>query len=330
MKKHLLLALLLMLSSSLFSQTIVGVYPFPNYSPYVYMWGLTAKNDTLWAGTDYDNSATYPYCMLYKISKTGVFLDSLTTPFKFNHGLAWDGTGFWIAQDYMSAGAKLYKINAAGVKIDSIVTGSYAQGIGGLTVTGNYLWFATYYPDYTTYPFAYAYKIDINTKQLVDTIPLRGKQVQGIAVKGDTIFYVTDNFQGDAERIYAYRKAVGDTLFSFAAPSADCDPRGMHWDGQNLYLLAYGSSYIRTLYKYALNSAGNPTITTSTNLIDFGNVNIGSTSNQTLNISNTGTAKLIITGKTITNPRFGISPNSVPDTINPGANKNYTMSFNPN
>ncbi len=329
MKKYLLTALFLMLSFNLFSQSIVGVYPFANYPPYNSMWGLTAKNDTLWAGTDYDNTTYYPFTMLYKITKTGIFLDSLTTPFKFNHGLAWDGTGFWIAQDYTTNGAKLYKINTAGVKVDSIITGTYAAGIGGLTITGNFLWFATYYPDYTTYPFAYAYKMNIATKQLVDTIPLRGRQVQGLAVKGDTIFYVTDNFQGDEERIYAYRKAVGDTLFSFPAPSTNCDPRGMHWDGQNLYLLAYGTGNIRTLYKYMLSGASNPVISTSTNLIDFGNVVVGTTANQTLNIANTGGSKLIITGKTITNPRFGITQNNVPDTIQPGQNKNYTITFNP-
>ncbi|MDD5362851.1 MAG: choice-of-anchor D domain-containing protein [Ignavibacteria bacterium] len=330
MKKHIYIAIFLLLSANLFSQTLIGVYPFPNYDPYTYLWGLTAKNDTLWAGTDYDNTTGYPYSMLYKITKTGNFLDSLATPFKFNHGLAWDGTGFWVAQDYTSGGAKLYKINTAGIKVDSILTGSYAQGIGGLTVTGNSLWFAEYYPDNTSYPYTYAYKMDIATKQLTDTIPLYGKQVQGVAIKGDTIFYVTDNFQGDNERIYAYRKAVGDTLFSFAAPSNNCDPRGMHWDGQNLYLLAYGTGNIRMLYKYQLSSTGNPIINTSSNLIDFGNVVVGTTSNQTLNISNTGSSKLIISGKTNTNPRFGITPNNVPDTIQPGANKNYTVTFNPN
>jgi hypothetical protein len=88
------------------------------------------------------------------------------------------------------------------------------------------------------------------------------------------------------------------------------------------------SSY-RTLYKYQLGGTGNPQITVNTSLIDFGNVVVGTTSNQTLNISNTGSAKLIISGKTITSPRFAISPNAVPDTINPGQNKNYSVSFNP-
>jgi hypothetical protein len=334
MKKYLVLTLMLLAFSNTFSQTLVNVYPFQYSNTYNFLWGVTQRNDTLWCGSDYDGTG-YPTAKMYMVTKIGVVVDSLTTPFKFNHGLAWDGTGFWIAEDYRTSGGRIYKINSLGLTVDSIYTGSYAGGIGGIALDGNNLWFAVYYPDFASYPFAYAYKLNLSTRQIIDTIPLRGKQVQGIAVKGDTIFYVTDNFQGDPERIYAFRKAVGDTLFSFPAPDpdGDCDPRGLFWDGQNMWLMAYrignNISAYRCLYKYQIGGAGNPQITTSSNLIDFGEVVVGTTSNQTLNISNTGSAKLIITGKTISSPRFGINPNNVPDTINPGGNKNYTVSFNP-
>jgi hypothetical protein len=336
MKKIIFFISLIYFASNIsFSQSLIGTYQFPYYTPYNTFWGVTVKNDTLWIGSGYSNTSTYPFALLYKVSKTGMILDSISTPFKFNHGLAWDGTGFWVAQDYMSAGAKIYKMNNAGVKVDSIVTGSYAGGIGGIALDGNNMWFAVYYPDFTSYPFAYAYKMNLTSKTIVDTIPLRGKQVQGIAVKGDTILYVTDNFQGDVERIYAYRKVIGDTLFSFPVPDSDgdCDPRGLHWDGQYLWLIANrpgnNVNAFRDLYKYALNGQGTPVINTSMNTIEFGNVIIGTTGNQSLNISNLGTAKLIISGKNITSPRFGITPNNVPDTINPGGNKVYNISFTP-
>lgn len=334
--RNLIITLLLIIVSITITnaQTLVTSYPFPYYNPYNYFWGVTERNDTLWIGTDYDGSG-YPLSMLYKVTKNGIITDSLTTPFTFNHGLVWDGTGFWIAEQVRTSGARLYKINTNGIKVDSIYTNNSIQGIGGIALDGNNLWVGVYYPDSPVYPYAFAYKISLTTKQIVDTIPLRGRQVQGIAVKGDTLLYVTDNFQGDQERIYAYRKTVGDTLFSFPAPDPDndCDPRGLYWDGQNLYLIAYrignNISAYRVLYKYSLTGSGNPQISTSSNIIDFGNTIVGTTSNEILGITNIGTANLIISGKTITNPRFGISPNNIPDTILPGQNKNYTLSFTP-
>ncbi|MEO8211232.1 MAG: choice-of-anchor D domain-containing protein, partial [bacterium] len=170
--------------------------------------------------------------------------------------------------------------------------------------------------------------------------PLRGRQVQGITVKGDTIFYVNDFFHTtpspDPERIYAYSKSTGDTLFSFATPDPDGDgqPRGMHWDGQYLWLIAdrVGNNMFlyKTLYKYSLTGQGNPQISTSTNILDFGNTIIGTNTDRSLTITNTGTAKLIISNYNITNPVFAISPNVTPDTLNPQQSKIYTVGFSPN
>ncbi|HRJ85713.1 MAG TPA: choice-of-anchor D domain-containing protein [Ignavibacteria bacterium] len=325
--------LLIMLSAGVSSQTLVSTYNFLGSTAYNGFWGITQINDTLRIGSSSNGK-------IYTISKTGVIRDSLTTPFNFNNGLAYDGTGFWIARNASGTTSRIIKVNSSGSPVDTIrITSLYGNstiGIGGIAMDGpNHLWAAIYYPDFASYPFAYAYKFDIVTKNVVDSIPLRGKQVQGITVKGDTILYVTDNFQGDAERIYGYRKAAGDTIFSFAAPDpdGDCDPRGIFWDGSNLWLMAYrvgnNISQYRTLYKYLLNGQGSPTITTNLNSINFGNVPVGTTGNQPLIINNTGTGKLIISAFNFTNPRFSISPNIVPDTIQPGSSKNYTMGFSP-
>ena len=329
MKKFFLpILLFLIFTNILRTQTLISTYEFPNYNKYNSFWGIAVVNDTFRIGSDFDGT-------IYKVTKTGNIRDSLSIPLNFNHGVAFDGTNLWIAEYYQSSGGRIFKINFSGQILDTIQTGTYAQGIGGIAISGNFIWFTVYYPDNTTYPFAYAYKMNLTTKTLVDTIPLRGKQVQGIAIKGDTVFYVNDNFQGDAERIYAYRKVVNDTIFSLPVPDpdGDCNPKGMTWDGQNLWLIADrvgGPAYsYKALYKYALTGQGNPIITTSTNSVDFGNTVIGTTGNQPLQISNTGTAKLIITGKNISSPRFGITPNTVPDTINPGQFKNYTLTFAP-
>ena len=337
MKTFFTVLLLIILQSTIVrSQTLVASYPFPNYSQYNSFWGITKLNDTLRIATDNNGS-------IYKVSTTGIILDSLATPFTFNHGLVWDGTGYWIAQDFRTAGAKLYKVNISGTVVDSIqlpsLVGGATGGVGDIALDGNGIWFSVYSPDFTSYPFAYAYKINLTTRLITDTIPLRGRQVQGITIKGDTIIYVNDFFHTtpgpDPERIYAYRKSTGDTLFSFPTPDpdGDCNPRGLHWDGQFLWLIAdrIGNNMFlhRTLYKYTLTGSGNPQIATNVNSIDFGNVLIGSNSDRTLTISNTGTARLIISNYTMTNPRFSILPNIVPDTINAGQSKNYTVRFNP-
>lgn len=318
-----------------YSQTLVATYPFPATTVYNGFWGITQINDTLRIGSSSNGK-------IYTVTKTGIIRDSLSTPFTFNNGMAWDGTGFWIARNASGTSSRLIKVNLSGLPVDTIsfanIGGSSTVGIGGVALSqeGTALWFAVYFPDYAVYPFSYAYKVDINTGAFLDTIPLRGKQVQGIAVKGDTIFYVTDNFQSDQERIYAYREAVGDTIFSFAAPDPDndCDPRGLYWDGQNLWLMAYrvGSNigHFRTLYKYQIDGQGSPQITTSATNINFGNVIIGQTGNQNLTINNIGTGNLIISAFNMTNPRFSITPNTVPDTIAPSSSKNYTLGFTPN
>ncbi len=327
-----ILFLLILICSVNYSQTLISTYSFPGTTAYNGFWGITQINDTLRIGSSNNGK-------IYTITKTGNITDSLTTVFNFNQGLAWDGSGYWIARNASGNNPRIVKVNNAGNPLDSIrITALYGNstiGIGGIAIEGNFLWAAIYYPDFASYPFSYAYKFDLTTKNIVDSIPLRGKQVQGIAIKGDTILYVTDNFQGDPERIYGYRKAVGDTVFSFSAPDpdGDCDPRGLFWDGANLWLMAYrvgnNVNQYRTLYKYVLNGQGSPVISTSSSSVSFGNVTIGSTGNQPVTINNLGSGKLIINAFNFTNPRFSITPNTVPDTIQPNSSKNYTLGFSP-
>jgi|GEM_PF-1910641 len=70
-----------------------------------------------------------------------------------------------------------------------------------------------------------------------------------------------------------------------------------------------------------------PVISATPNPLTFGNVNVGTTSNQTLTIQNTGTAPLQVTGITSTNTVFSASPTSF--TIQPGGTQNVTVSFLP-
>ena len=329
--KKILLAVVFIFSSNLFSQTLVHYFEFPRYTPYNIFWGITERNDTLWIGSDNQG-------YLYKVTKQGSIRDSIVTPFDFNHGLEYDGADFWIAEDFRTAGGRIYKITPTGQIIDSIylpsLIGGAQGGIGDIAIDGGGLWFSIYHPDFTSYPFAYAYKMDLTSRTIVDTIPLRGKQVQGITVKGDTIFYVNDNFQGDAERIYGYSLTTGDTVMSFAVPDPDndCSPRGLYWDGELLWLIAdrigNNVNLYKALYAYDIFGAGTPVLSTI-NALPFEDVIIGSPRNLLFNISNTGTGVLYIDSIKIDNNLFTVNPIANHDTINPGNFKDYSVTFNP-
>ncbi len=70
-----------------------------------------------------------------------------------------------------------------------------------------------------------------------------------------------------------------------------------------------------------------PVISDTPNPLAFGNVNVGTTANQTLTVQNTGNAALQVTNITSTNPVFTASPASF--TIQPGGTQNVTVSFLP-
>ncbi len=326
---------------AIYPQTLVSSYNFPRFTPYDYFWGITEVNDTFWIGTDYSTtSGVYTYNKIYKVTKTGAILDSLSVPFKSHHGLAWDGMNFWIAEGYRALGSRIYKMNTQGVLIDSFFTaqviGGIPIGIGDVWLDGNKLWFTVFSPDFTSYPNSYAYAFDINTKLLVDTLPLYGRQPLGIAMKGDTVFYVNENqYTTETERIWAINKNTGDTLFTFPAPDPDgtCNPKGLHWDGHHLWLVAERigtSSWIyKTIYKYEITGQGSPVITTSSNFIDFGNTLINSTAAQNISITNPGSAPLIISGIEFSSPEFKFSQLRFPDTIAVNNSKQYSVTFTP-
>ena len=64
--------------------------------------------------------------------------------------------------------------------------------LGGAAWDGTGLWISVYYPN----NLAALYKVDVTAKQIVDTIQVFGIQPTGITVKGDTLFYVMDGFEG--------------------------------------------------------------------------------------------------------------------------------------
>jgi hypothetical protein len=209
----------------------------------------------------------------------------------------------------------------------SIIGGSYY--LGGVAWDGTGLWISVYYPDSD----AALYKVDVTSKSIIDTISVFGLQPTGIAVKGDTLFYVMDGFQGDPEFIYAVDLSTKDTLFSFHVPEqpgSRQNPRGLAWDGTYFWLLAepVGGTG-RQLFKYDLGGGGTPQIFVPMTSIIFPNTTAGNDTSAIVQMFNNGNATLIVDSINLSGDVFSIDPVSFPLQILPGNSENITVRFTP-
>jgi hypothetical protein len=331
--KKFVLFYLLFISFIINSQTLIQTINLPTGTFYDYSYGLVYNNGKYWLSSSSSTSGDH---IIYAVNNNGIQVDVLNFDVPWireSQGLAFDGTDFWYVERKTSF-CDLQKVTTTGIVIDSISTkeffginGSY---IGGAAWDGDGLWISIYYPDVS----AALYKINVAARAIVDTIPVVGLQPQGITVKGDTLFYVMDGFQGDEELIYAIDLNTENTLFSFHVPETPGlrqNPRGLAWDGNYFWLLAepVGAGSGRQLFKYNLAGSGTPGITLSTSTIYFPNTTVGNTSNYNLTIYNTGTAPLTLDSITVAGNIYSINSLSFPITILPGNSQNVTVHFTP-
>lgn len=316
----------LLFSVITFSQTLLQSIRLPATTYFNSGYGLTAKDGLIWISS---GSSTTGKGLIYGLDNQGQIVDSLRINYptiRESQGLAWDGTHFWYLEQTASR-INLRKVTTAGEVVDSIfVQGIYSGGVGW---DGSHLWVSVYYPN----PSAALWRVDVNTKTVVDTIPVFGTQPTGVTVKGDTLFYVMDGFEGHDERIYALKIATGDTLFSFhvpEVPGSRQNPRGLAWDGTNFWLLAepLNASTGRSLYKYDLGGPGSPLIQLLTQTLNYGNVTIGLSSAFRISVKNNGNANLVIDSVRISDAAFTF-PTALPLTVAPGETKQYPVSFAP-
>ncbi len=76
-------------------------------------------------------------------------------------------------------------------------------------------------------------------------------------------------------------------------------------------------------------SGASGTLSVSPAAVSFGNVAVGSTSNQSLSVTNSGTVALTISQVTVTGPGFSMGGASLPLTLSPGNTFTFTASFDP-
>ena len=325
--KKLLLFIILLLSSLNYSQTLLETIDLPSGTFYNYAYGLAYNNSKYWISS---GSSTAGNGIINAVNSSGVQIDQLIINYpamRYSQGLAHDGTYFWYLERRGSTHG-LFKVDASGNVLDSIkIFGSKYLGGAGWDGTG--VWVSCYYPNNE----AALYKVDVSTKTIVDTISTYGTQPQGITVKGDTLFYVMDDNDGDDERVFAVDLATEDTLFSFHVPDQSSQsPRGLAWDGTYFWLLAEpvgGSLNQRQLFKYDLGGSGTPEITVPFSTINFPNTTVGNTNSYNLTIYSTGTATLTLDSITVSGSNFSIDPLSFPINIPTGSSQDVTINFTP-
>jgi len=334
MKKILTLLFVIIVQVS-FSQSLVQVVNLPSGSFYNLAYGLVYANGNYWLSSE---SSTAGAGVLYAVNSQGIQVGQLNINYpgiRASQGLAFDGTNFWYVER-KAARCDLLRVSPSGVVLDSILSTQIfgtSFYFGGAAWDGNGIWVSVYSPDARVG----LYKINPTTKQIVDSIATRitfpaQLQPQGITVKGDTLFWVNDGFQG-VDRIYAIRISTKDTLFSFSLPEIPGqrqNPRGLAWDGTHFWLLAepVGATSGRQLFKYDLAGSGSPGINLLTTSLNFGNIIIGTSSQLNILIRNYGNANLRIDSVRISNLVFTLNT-TLPRIIQPGVTDTFRITFTP-
>ena len=94
-------------------------------------------------------------------------------------------------------------------------------------------------------------------------------------------------------------------------------------------LVAVGCAAVKSSNPSSSSPSPTPSLSLSATAFDFKTVVVGQTATQSLNISNTGTASVQITGLSMSNPAFSITGPSVPRVVLAGNSLSYTLSFAP-
>jgi outer membrane protein assembly factor BamB len=310
MKKFLLAPLIfvIVLSSILFSQTLLNLYELPNDAFFNSAYGLASDSSSLWISSG--SSAASNAGSIIQFDLEGNQTGSIATGQGSSQGLAWTGAHFWYFKRGTSTTSALVKIAPDGSVVESIPTGT--PYIGGLCWDGSGLWYSLYYPNNE----AALYKLDVVTRTVVDTIPTFGSQPQGIAFDGQLFYYAMDDNDGDPENIYIYDPAISDTvgLIPITDPIST-RPRGLAWDGQYLWLIAdpVGAAQ-RALFKFNVKGGGAGNIAVG-ETVNFGLSVIAEIDTAVLTILNTGSGSLKVSGIALNNPHFWVDTTVLPITI---------------
>lgn len=194
-----------------------------------------------------------------------------------SYGMTYDGSSLWII-DRGSTGNS-YALN---VSLTGTVLGQFSlpqQYMSGIAWDNGNFWVASYYPD----P-GWIYKVNAQGTVLQQFAPPQS-QTWDLARHGNNLWVVDYN----ANMIYK-TDLSGLVLESY--PSITARPSGIVHTGTHVWYVAGPLSANSTLYKVNPGGAGTPQISVNPTTIDFGNVQVNQSHNQSFTVSNTGNGTL--------------------------------------
>jgi outer membrane protein assembly factor BamB len=318
--RMLLLAVGLLLSTGTFGQVVVHEIPSPSANAV----GLCWDGDALWVS---DYSAN-----LYKVNPTtGTVLRTLTGPVNGSDGLAFANGYLWTISRVASQ-VQVFRVDTlTGAAMDSMrdPTGGWA---GGAVWDGAALWFAD------QFPVARLLRVSPGSGDTLAMFAAPGAKPWGLAYDGTNLWNSSEENSGNGpDRVYWLDSATGATLWSFTLPAhtplpAGRRPRGLAWDGQYLWLIAYEpNGWNVKIFQYDVSNGVNPDIDFAETSHNFGVHVVGYPVTWSVNASNIGNI-----GLTVDSVRFVVgtayhldAPPAFPLTISPHATSVFTIRFDP-
>jgi hypothetical protein len=288
--------------------SIVATYPIPGKAS-----GLAWDGSYIYSGL-YGSSG--PNNLIYKIDPdNGTYTLQCEGPFETAYGLTFDGTDFWTTDRTGSyTPAIAVRFDYSGNFISNFnLPRTYHSGIA---YDNGDFWTCCYYD-----PDGMVYKLD-NAGNILLQFPSPNNQPWDICVENDNLWIADYN----ANMLYKTDK-TGNLLESHA--SAGVKPSGVVFDGQYLWYCDGELSSGSTLYKVDLGGAGTPVIYIPEDSHDFGVVTIGDSVTWQMQVQNTGSADLELTGVDIPAGEPVHTSFTPPQIIAPGTSLYIPLTFQP-
>ena len=234
-----------------------------------------------------------------------------------SYGMTHDGTNLWIVDQPASSSnpslATELDINSGNILSTITLADHYMSGIA---YDNGDFWVGTYYPDPGV-----IYNIN-NSGTILSQFAPPDEQTWDICIHGDDLWIV--DYYGN---MIFKTDQIGTVLEQH--PCENIKPSGIVFDGNFLWYCDGELSSPSTLYKVDLGGAGTPEINVPIRLHDYGIVTLGNSSTWNMEVENTGTANLEVTGLNIPAGEPISTTMGFPQTITPGNSIQIPVKYQP-